>query len=110
MTPQESGNELGATYDCKQPGCTNTARSRVGRYSYCDMHRQAREQRVAVPSVSGDGSVAERLSTLQTLAKRCDRLKAKASRLTKDALTAKRESDEAQAEFKKQLAQLGGGE
>lgn len=94
-------HEATAAYDCKFPGCTNEARSRVGRYSYCAEH-QGKGKR-AVTYAKGVGSVEQRIKSLATLAREVDRAKAKAKRLAENALTARDDAAAKEREFQ-QLA------
>jgi hypothetical protein len=96
-----SAHELTATYNCKEPSCTNPARSRVGRYSYCDYHRERREaeqRKTGVPaSLAGkkpkSPTLANKVAELARAAKRADRARVRAVRATEKALEAKREAD-----------------
>ena len=94
-----------ATYNCKFPNCTNEASSRLGRYSYCKIHQ-------SVPKTKGakaaSDSIAGRLGALQAQARKVDALRAKAEKLTRQALAAKRAADEEQEWFAKALAELSG--
>jgi hypothetical protein len=92
------------THFCKQPGCTNEARSPVGRYSYCEAHRG---QATNGTHPEGGGTVAQRLGALQAQARSVDKLKAKAERLTRDALAAKRTADDAERAFRVALSTVG---
>jgi hypothetical protein len=91
------------THYCKFPSCTNEARSPVGRYAYCDQHQG---QSNGATGAKASGSVASRLGGLQAQAKAVDKLRAKAERLTRDALTAKRDADDAERSFRVALAAL----
>lgn len=94
-----------ATHNCKFPNCTNEASSPVGRYAYCKTHQgAAKPKAVAAP----DTSIAGKLGALQAQAKKVDKLRAKAEKLTRSALAAKREADEEQMYFERLLSELGG--
>lgn len=91
------------TYNCKLPGCTNEARSRVGRYSYCADH-QGRGG--ASKKASANGTVEGQIRSLATLARNVDKARAKAKKLTEDALRAKQTADEMAASFRDQAREL----
>jgi hypothetical protein len=92
------------THYCRQPGCTNEARSDRGPYSKCDEHRAVGS---SPRPANGSGLVSE-LAGLQQAARRVDRLSAKAAKLTAEALEAKREADAARAEFSRKAAAILG--
>src|SRR6266516_1448695 len=52
-TETHSGHELAKSYDCRTPGCRNTARSKTGRHAYCN------ECRIAHGTAWPDGSPIE---------------------------------------------------
>jgi hypothetical protein len=86
------------TFSCHTPNCPNEARSRVGRYSYCDHCRTGREQRASEqpqPVATDKGTFAERVSRLNAAAKTADRLRAVAVTKTRAAMEAKKEADKA---------------
>lgn len=106
-----------ASYDCKFPGCTNEASSPVGRYSYCRAHqdRAARGQApltvAKIPAGRSSGtSVVQTIHDLASLAREVDKAHAKATKLTEQALAAKREADSKAAEFRAEARRLIGSE
>lgn len=100
------GHELTKTYYCKAPGCENEARSPVGAYAYCDEHRTRPGPRGARHSNGGEGTMASKLASLRAQANKVDRLRAKAAKLTAEALKAKNDADAAQRAFRHDLAEL----
>ena len=95
-----SAHDATRTYICKAPGCTNAARSPVGAYSYCDLHRRStttKATRKAGDRVSG-------LRRLTKTAAHCDKLRAKALELMRKALDAKQAADDADEAYREQLA------
>ena len=98
-----------STFNCKFPNCMNEASSPVGRYSYCRQHQGAAKPKPSGGVSGGKETLAQRLGSLQAAAKKADRLRAKAERLTREALKAKREADEEQAYFERLLADAAAG-
>jgi hypothetical protein len=101
-------NDATTTYDCKHHGCTNEARSRVGRYSYCDFHREQRAALPSAPNGSPNGTTAAKIKSLSALASKVDALHAKAAKLTVAALKMKQQADDADREFRRQARELLG--
>jgi hypothetical protein len=99
-----SAHDLTKTHLCKFPGCTAEASSPVGRYAYCSEHRSPTSPKQAD---GGALSIATALGSLQAAAKRVDRLRTRAEKLTRDALAAKHAADEAERDFRARLAELG---
>jgi uncharacterized coiled-coil DUF342 family protein len=106
MMSAHSAAELGTSYDCKQPGCTNAARSRVGRYSYCDEHRNQRASLAG--RVEKAETFAGKVTELSRAAKLADKARATARKLTAQALEAKTEADAREAEFRQVARELIG--
>lgn len=102
-----SANDAVRTHYCKVPGCTNEARSPVGAYSYCDLHRGQRAE--ASRSPQSDASMATEIAALARDAKRVDRIQAKAEKLATAAATAKATADAARAQLARRLAAIGAG-
>jgi hypothetical protein len=100
-------HEATQTYDCKFPNCTREVKSRYGRYSYCDVHRG---KAALAKSVAAGDSVEKRLHALAGQARGVDRAKARASKLTEQALAAKREADELERAFHADLRSAMGGD
>jgi hypothetical protein len=106
-----SAQEITQSYDCKTIDCDGTAKSRVGRYSYCDhCQRNRAEQRIltptpapAAPAASGSFEQRAKDATkrLTVAGKSLDKAKAKATA----AMIAVRK---AQAEWDAALAGLSG--
>jgi hypothetical protein len=95
------------TYFCKQPGCENESRSRVGRYSYCPEH-QGQAKAAARPP--GEQTTEQRIKSLASLARSVDKAKQKATTLTKQALRAKLDADELEQSFKDHAREILGNE
>lgn len=111
------------THFCKFPGCTNEVKSPVGRYSYCEEHRDrenrglpavapgTREARPAKPAAKATPApkgLAHALAALGRDARKLDAERARAAALTDKALAAKRAVDALQAEFDRRLRELSG--
>lgn len=112
-----SAQEITATYDCKTPNCDREARSRVGRYSYCDVCRESRAriaQQVdtirpgentlrlaAAPAGSYEQRAKDASKKLIAAGKAVDKSKATAT-------TAARAYKDAQAAWDAALRELGG--
>lgn len=79
---------------CKTEGCENGSTSNVGRYSYCPDCREKRSSLKPPTPVDGR-SLTDRVKELHAAAREADRLKARAQKITKDALKAKAEADAA---------------
>jgi hypothetical protein len=77
-----------ATHYCKYPGCENEARSRVGRYAYCAEHQSQRPAQAP-----RDDTMTARIASLAAGARKVDAARAKAEKLTRAALQAKRDAD-----------------
>lgn len=105
---EHTAEELGTTYDCQEYGCTEPARSRVGRYSRCDRHRLEREQSAEPKAAKSNGhangkpagAFALRIKELDRAARAADRARAAAVAATQKALDAKNQADEKEREFR----------
>lgn len=78
-----SAQEVTTSYDCREPNCTKEAKSKVGRYAYCDFHQQVRANlrleeeaavivSVPVPQSSGSpfvrlGEVGRKIASLTSI-------------------------------------------
>ena len=106
---QEALVDATATHYCKFPSCTNEARSSVGRYSYCDDHQgMGAAKRTA--AANGGGTVEQRIKSLAALARDVDKAKARAKKLTEDALNAKTAAEEKERDFQRQARAVLGEE
>lgn len=121
-----SAQEVAATYDCSEYGCTGTARTNRGRYAnLCDDHIRERVQKAAAdrdaarepaaakpsaaPSPAANGTTfVARLKELERLGKAADREQAKYERALKVARDAKRVADHARDEFQAALRKAVG--
>lgn len=102
-------HEATTTNYCKQPGCTNEARSPVGRYAYCPDHQgQTRQPTRSGSSTPPGDTVEQKLKSLAVAARAVDRAKQKARSLTEQALTAKAAAERAEAEFQQRARELLG--
>lgn len=101
-------HEASQTHDCKFPNCPNEARSAVGRYAYCDDHRDRSAR--GLPESNGKPlatravTLAASIAALAREAKAVDVARAKAAKLTEKALAAKRHADKLESEFQEKLA------
>jgi hypothetical protein len=102
-------HEAVQTYDCKQPGCTNEARSRVGRYSYCPEH-QGQGSKASRRFDINSATVEQKIKSLASQARAVDKAKAKARHLTEQALQARADADEQERAFQEQARELLAGE
>lgn len=106
-----AGHELARTYYCTVPGCTNEARSDRGLYSKCDEHRKAnvgnRSDRKGGASTNGNGTLAQRIAKLSTLARNVDKAKAAAKKKTEQVLAAKKHADELERELRMEMRAFG---
>lgn len=124
------------SYDCHTPHCTGTARSSVGRYSYCDECRERRDaeqrrtgrpaslaerlppsippvarlERPTLPAVPNGASLAGKVKQLGRLGKEVDRAFAAAKIKAEIALDAKRKAEDLQRQFRALGRELFGGE
>lgn len=111
---EENGHSLAATYDCKSPNCTGTARSRVGRYSYCDdcQHRRGTRLPDGRPTSQitkrEGGTLVEKLDSMKALARQADAADAKARKLTKQALEAKAKADALRQQVAAAMREIAG--
>jgi hypothetical protein len=96
-----SANELARTFDCRVRQCERTAESDRGRYAYlCSVHRAEKvEGDRALRRSSQPDLYAGKVRELLVLAKKLDRVRAK-------ALPIARELGEAKAEFQRAVAEL----
>lgn len=107
-----------SSVSCKVANCTQDAVARKGIYAgLCSTHIDARRraeasgqsQRPPRAASVMDG-LAEKVKRLQKVGKDVDRLRARAKKLTEEALVAKRRADEAEREFHALARDLMGGE
>lgn len=106
--PTTTEDDLMSDHTCKLPGCDNPARSSVGRYSYCDEHQGMGGVARNGSSANGGGTVEARIKSLAALARDVDRAKAKAAKLTQDALKAKHDAEEKERQFQRQAREVIG--
>lgn len=102
-----SGHELTTTRDCKVPGCTNEAPARGPYAGLCSEHRT---KRAAAPKAANGTGLVGQLDSLKALAKKADKLEAKAVKLKADAERAAMEAGEARdqlAEGMREIARSG---
>lgn len=98
------------THYCKFPSCTNEARSSVGRYAYCSEHqdRAARGLPSAdspKPARTSEVTLAAKIASLASEARKVDAAFAKAKKLAERALAAKKDADELQRELQQKLTE-----
>lgn len=103
--------DAATTHFCKFLSCTNEASSNVGRYSYCSEHRDRAARGLTTDTKPSNGkptngkptSVAARISGLAKEARQVDAARARATKLTEQALAAKRDADALQQAFDEKL-------
>lgn len=94
--PELDAHDAARTHYCRHPGCTNEARSDRGVYSRCAEHQGRGPVAARRPNGGGaQGTLESGLRELQRLAREADRLRAKAAKLTSEALAAKQTADRA---------------
>lgn len=104
----ETAQAAAKTHYCKFPNCTNEARSSVGRYAYCEEHRDRAARGLDAPTnqpvaASNGTTVAARIAALAADARKVDKAKARAKKLAENALAAKRHADQLQTAFEAKL-------
>lgn len=109
---ETSAHELGGSFDCRVPGCVNTAVSSKGIYAYlCDSHTAEKRRKNAAapaPAPAAGGGFTGNLAELQRLARRADKTRADAKALTEKALVAKRVADGAAEMYRRALREAVG--
>lgn len=99
------------TQTCKQPGCTQDAVARMGKFAgLCSEHIEARRRSEAANGHATVPGLADKVKQLGKVGKDVDRLRGEAKKLTEKALTAKRRADDAEREFHALARELMGGD
>lgn len=70
--------EATATYNCRHPDCTDTARSSRGPYAYCDYHREYRAKHREQAKAPAAGGFEARARALVAAGRDLDRARAHA--------------------------------
>jgi len=104
-----SAHDITSTHTCKFPNCTQPAKSDRGPFSKCDEHRN-QPTPMRPRSTQPAGTLETQLAECRKSAREADRLRAKAEKLTRQALQAKREAEEATARFRSQVRGIIGKE
>lgn len=89
-----SVQEITQSYDCKTADCPNEARSRVGRYAYCDYCRTQKEAEKPLKVVPG---FEKRARDLISAGKNLDKARAQAERAIARVRAAQASWDQARA-------------
>lgn len=103
--------EVTRTHFCKHPNCTNEARSDRGPFSKCDEHRtstttSARRSANGGGTSAAEGTLERKLGEVRALAREADRKRARAEKLTREALDAKRDADAAAERFRQAAREI----